>query len=57
MIAIGQALGIEVIAQGVESEEQANVLRAQGCRVIQGFYSGRPVSADVLHGLARTTTA
>jgi len=53
MIAIGQALGIEVIAQGVETEEQAHVLLAQGCRVFQGFYSGRPISAEALHDLAQ----
>ncbi len=48
MIAIGRAMGIEVIAQGVESEAQAELLSEQGCRVIQGFYAGHPVSADTL---------
>jgi len=48
MIAIGQAMGIEVIAQGVETEAQAALLQQQGCRVIQGFYSGHPVSAASL---------
>jgi len=48
MIAIGEAMGIEVIAQGVESEAQATLLSQQGCRVIQGFYSGHPVSAAAM---------
>ncbi len=48
MIAIGQAMGIEVIAQGVETEAQAQVLAGQGCRVIQGFYASHPVCAETL---------
>jgi EAL domain-containing protein (putative c-di-GMP-specific phosphodiesterase class I) len=48
MIAIGRAMGIEVIALGVETEAQAQVLSEQGCHVIQGFYASHPVSADAL---------
>ena len=51
MIAIGQAMGIEVIALGVETEAQAQVLAGQGCHVIQGFYASHPVSADALFQL------
>jgi EAL domain-containing protein (putative c-di-GMP-specific phosphodiesterase class I) len=51
MIAIGRAMGIEVIALGVETEAQANVLSEQGCHVIQGFYASHPVSADALFQL------
>lgn len=53
MIAISRAMGIEVIAQGVETREQAKLLEEQGCFVIQGFYSGHPVSADALVELVR----
>ncbi len=48
MIAIGRAMGIEVIALGVETEAQAHILAEQGCHVIQGFYASHPVSADSL---------
>jgi diguanylate cyclase (GGDEF)-like protein/PAS domain S-box-containing protein len=48
MIAIGKALGIEVIALGVETQAQAQVLAEQGCHVIQGFYASYPLSADAL---------
>jgi EAL domain-containing protein (putative c-di-GMP-specific phosphodiesterase class I) len=48
MLAIGKAMGIEVIAQGVETQEQAEVLLQQGCEVIQGFYAGHPMTADTL---------
>ncbi len=51
MIAIGRAMGIEVIALGVETEAQAHVLSEQGCHVIQGFYASHPVSADALFQL------
>jgi EAL domain-containing protein (putative c-di-GMP-specific phosphodiesterase class I) len=51
MIAVGRAMGIEVIALGVETEAQAQVLSEQGCHVIQGFYASHPVSADALFQL------
>ena len=51
MIAIGRAMGIEVIALGVETEAQAQVLSEQGCHVIQGFFASHPVSADALFQL------
>lgn len=37
-------LGIEVVIEGVESEEQVNILRVAGCNIFQGFYLSRPVS-------------
>lgn len=55
MIAISRAMGIEVIAQGVETEEQASLLAEQGCHVIQGFYSGHALLPEALLALARST--
>ena len=52
MITIGRAMGIEVIAQGVETPEQAAVLVLQGCHVMQGFHTGRPMAAAELLALA-----
>ena len=52
LVAIGEALNIEVIAQGVESADQALLLSNQGCRVIQGFYAGQPMSPDELLTMA-----
>jgi diguanylate cyclase (GGDEF)-like protein len=38
--------GLGVVAEGVETEAQANVLRDLGCPQAQGFHFGRPVPAD-----------
>lgn len=46
VIAIGQSLGLKVIAEGVENETQLSFLRQQWCDEIQGFYYSRPVPAE-----------
>ncbi len=42
MIGIGEALGLEVIAEGVETEAQRDFLLRNGCRLAQGFLFARP---------------
>jgi diguanylate cyclase (GGDEF)-like protein/PAS domain S-box-containing protein len=42
IIALGQSLNIDVIAEGVETEEQRRFLFLHGCRAFQGFLFGRP---------------
>ncbi|MBC7951936.1 MAG: EAL domain-containing protein [Rhodospirillaceae bacterium] len=42
MITMAHGLGLEVIAEGVETEEQAEFLRARNCDQVQGFLFGRP---------------
>ena len=39
-------LGMDVIAEGVETEPQVNFLRDIGCRLIQGYYYAKPMSTD-----------
>jgi diguanylate cyclase (GGDEF)-like protein len=46
IIAMGHALGLRVIAEGVESEAHLTLLQKQGCDEIQGYLVGRPVPAD-----------
>ena len=48
ILAIGKALGVHVIAEGVESEDDLEILRSKDCRQMQGFYLCPPVSADEL---------
>jgi diguanylate cyclase (GGDEF)-like protein/PAS domain S-box-containing protein len=48
MIRMSAALGLHVIAEGIETEEQLAQLRALGCRYIQGFLLGQPVAPEDL---------
>ena len=48
IVSMGRSLGLTVIAEGVETEEQASALRGLGCDQMQGFLCGRPVSAAEL---------
>jgi len=43
---LGQALGMKVVAEGVETEEQLEVLIEEGCQLVQGFLFSRPVEAN-----------
>ncbi|WP_112663392.1 putative bifunctional diguanylate cyclase/phosphodiesterase [Microvirga flavescens] len=45
---LGASLGMSVIAEGVETEEQFQQLRATGCTEVQGYYFGPPMRADTL---------
>jgi diguanylate cyclase (GGDEF)-like protein len=38
-------LGVEVVAEGVETEAQRDYLRARGCRLMQGYFFSRPLTA------------
>lgn len=46
IIALGRSLGLEVVAEGIETEAQAHFLKAEGCRVGQGYLYGRPCPAE-----------
>lgn len=43
VINLGRALGLKVVAEGVESAEQARFLRAAGCHHMQGYHFSRPL--------------
>ena len=47
-ITMAAAMGLETVAEGVETEEQAAILRDLGCHAIQGFLYHRPVPAAEL---------
>jgi diguanylate cyclase (GGDEF)-like protein len=44
ILAIGQALGLDVTAEGVKTEAQLDELRRLGCKLAQGYYFSKPLS-------------
>jgi len=46
IIALGRALSLTVVAQGVETRDQVEFLRSHACDELQGFYFNKPVPAD-----------
>lgn len=57
IVAMGRTLSLTVVAQGVETKEQAEYLRQSACDELQGFYLNRPVPADQVAELLLTQSA
>jgi EAL domain-containing protein (putative c-di-GMP-specific phosphodiesterase class I) len=47
-VAFASALGMTVVAEGIESEDQAEVVRGLGCHLGQGYLWGKPVPASTV---------
>ncbi len=45
IVALGDALGLDLIAEGVENQEQADILIASGCKKVQGYFYSPPIEA------------
>jgi diguanylate cyclase (GGDEF)-like protein/PAS domain S-box-containing protein len=54
IIVMGRNLGLEVIAEGVETAAQAEFLRAEGCHEQQGFLFSKPLPADAFEDYLRS---
>ena len=53
IVALGHTLGLQVIAEGVETIEQLEFLREQSCDQMQGYYLSRPLAPRQLESLLR----
>jgi diguanylate cyclase (GGDEF)-like protein len=57
VIGLSRSLGVQTVAEGVETERDAQVLRQLGCGLAQGYLFGRPVSASQIMPAAELATA
>jgi diguanylate cyclase (GGDEF)-like protein len=57
MLHAARALGIRIVAEGVEEEAQAIFLRSAGCERMQGFWFARPMPADQIEARLREAQA
>jgi len=57
VIGLSHALGLKVVAEGIEQEDQYQALRRLGCDFAQGFFFSRGQPADVITRLLRIATA
>ncbi len=57
MLAIAQSLGLQVVAEGIETQAHLRSLRSLGCPAGQGYLFSRPVSAEEIERLSRAGTA
>lgn len=51
IIAMAQALGFQVLAEGTEREEQIEFLKQKGCTMYQGYFKSPPVPAEAFEKL------
>jgi diguanylate cyclase (GGDEF)-like protein/PAS domain S-box-containing protein len=53
VIGLARLLNMEMVAEGVESKQQLELLASWGCKAAQGFYFGKPMSANEIGELLR----
>ncbi len=57
IIAMAKALGLEIIAEGIETEAQCDLIAREGCDYFQGFLRAAPLVQAEFHNLLQTTRA
>ena len=57
VVSLAHELGLEACAEEVESREQLELLRDEGCDLVQGFYAGHPMPAAQMRGVVDRQTA
>ncbi len=56
-VELGHAIGVEVVAEGVETTEQLEALRTMGCDQAQGYFVGKPLAHDDFEAWVQTRSA
>lgn len=51
VVAMAKSLGMKTTAEGVETEQEVEMVRGMGCDRIQGYFYGRPMNIEEVHGL------
>jgi len=54
IVAMAHSLGLGIVGEGVETQEQFEFLRQRGAETIQGYYFSKPMLADEFIQMART---
>ena len=57
IIGLGDALGLRIVAEGIEDQATLNELRAMGCDVAQGYFIARPMGHRICPGGSPSTSA
>ena len=57
IISLARNLGLQILAEGVETEDQLAFLREQGCDQMQGYYVSKPLPPDEFEALVRSRAA
>ena len=50
IVALGDALGLQLVGEGVENQMQADILAASGCKNVQGYFYSPPIEAKEMQG-------
>jgi diguanylate cyclase (GGDEF)-like protein len=54
VVKLGRALGMDIVAEGIETEIEAEMMTQFGCTKLQGYYFSRPLEADALDALRKS---
>jgi EAL domain-containing protein (putative c-di-GMP-specific phosphodiesterase class I) len=57
IVNLAHELGMDVIAEGAESESEVQELAEAGCEYVQGFYYGKPMTAQMVQQMIRRRPA
>ena len=53
VVLMAEKLGLGLLAEGVETKEQVDVLRSIGCDIVQGYYYAKPMPAEEFYELLK----